>query len=353
MRQVLCAWVVAFASALVPTGPVDAKPMHDVPYEPLPETFEELPEGAPTTLPWWQDGVLHVGGKTIETPYRRINHRNGTTVVGKGSGYPASKTEWYLVVGTRLKPLVTTGTASLPKVSANGRWIAWLKETYFSDPYDDEETGVDTRHDLVVYDVARREVAGTYTNRRIVYSDGINGMGYWALNNRGRVAFGVGGKDFIWKAGRRPVAMKGRSYEHYLDLDTWPRGVMQYASLQEKGIYSTVDRKGRVEKQGLVPDWTGTWSRTGDAYAYRTDGGSFWVDRIDAGLRVQLGVPDIDDYVRVVGWESDTEVVVWWHNPYADNDISVLARCDVVSGDCERVTGGPEGDSPAEMQTSR
>jgi len=348
MRQVagLVACVALLAGG---TAPVQAGPMHDVPYDPLPATVEELPQGGPTTLPWWQDGVLHVDGRTIETKLSRIAHRAGTTVVGKGSGYPASKTDWYLVVRKKLKPLVTTGTVGLPTISANGRWIAWLKETYFGDPY--EDYGVDTRHELVVYDVRKREVRDSYVNRRTVYDDGDNGMGMWGLDNRGRVALGIAGQDYIWRPGHRLVTLKGRSYDNYLDLDSWPRGITQYARIQDAGLYGTVDRKGRFDKQGLVHEIRGVWSAGGEGYFYRTEGGSFWVDRIDDGLRIQLGVPDVDDdNIGVVGWESDTSVIAWQHDTYGDVKVSVLLRCDAVTGDCERVEGGPTADSRAEMQ---
>ena len=289
MRQV-AVLVVGAALLLGGAGPVQARPMHDVPYDPLPATVAELPQGGPTSLPWWQAGVLHVDGRTIETKLSRIAHRSGTTVVGKGSGYPGSRTEWYLVVRKRLEPLVTTGSVRLPTISANGRWIAWLEETRLSEP-EGELGATDTLHELVVYDAEERKVVDTYRDRRTVYDDGVNGMGMWGLDNRGRVALGIAGQDYIWRPGHRLVTLKGRSYDNYLDLDSWPRGITRFARIQDKGLYGTVDRKGRFTKVGLVRDIWGTWSSGGGAYFYGTDGGQFWVERIDDGLRVQLGCP--------------------------------------------------------------
>ena len=45
-------------------------------------TYNELPLGAPTTLPWWQGGQLHLGETVIATRRSDIVSRNGTTVVG-------------------------------------------------------------------------------------------------------------------------------------------------------------------------------------------------------------------------------------------------------------------------------
>jgi hypothetical protein len=345
-------------AALLWCGPAQAEPTHDVPYTPLPATFDELPQGEATTLPWWQDGVLHVGETAIETRLSRINHRNGTTVVGRGTGYPGSRTAWYLVVGDRLKPLVTTGTVGMPRISANGRWIAWLKETYLSDPYG-ELGATDTRHDLVVYDAREREVRGTWTNRRTVYDDGVNGMGLWGLDNRGRAAFGLDEVDFLWKPGRRPVTIKGRDYDNYLDLDSWPRGIVRYARIQKVGVYGTVDRQGRFTKVGRIREpLQGSWSRRGDAYFYAVDAGNtYWVENVEERLRVQLGVPDEGDdtWLRPVGWESDGKVVLWLDDHYgeAEEDRSLLVRCDAASGDCERVQGGPVAGSRSTMQELR
>jgi hypothetical protein len=348
MRQVL-ALMACSVLLVASTSPVQAKPMHDVPYDPLPASVEELPQGGPMTLPWWQAGVLHLDGRTIETRFRRIAHRNGTTVVGKGSGYPGSRTEWYLAVrNKKLKPLVTRGTVRIPTISANGRWIAWLKETELSEP-EGELGGTDTLHELVVYDAQERKVVDTYRNRRTVYDDGVNGMGMWGLDNRGRVALGINGQNYIWRPGHRLVMLKGRAYDNYLDLDSWPRGIMQFARLQDAGLYGTVDRKGRFDKQGLVRDIRGVWSADGGAYVHRTAYGAFWVDRIDDGLRVQLGVPEFD-YGGMIGWESDTSVVVWGDDPDDDKDLADLMRCDAVTGDCERVPDGPVAGTAAEMQ---
>jgi hypothetical protein len=103
-------------------------PLIPVPHSPLPASFEELPEGPPTTLPWWQDDRLHVSDTVIKTRFSRITSRPGTVVVGKDSTARFAKTQWYLVVGHQLKRLPTSGTTRMPKVSANGRWIVWLDE---------------------------------------------------------------------------------------------------------------------------------------------------------------------------------------------------------------------------------
>lgn len=61
-------------------------------------------------------------------------------------------------------------------------------------------------------------------------------------------------------------------------------------------------------------------------------------------------MPDIEDSIGAVGWESDTSVIAWQHDTYGDEKVSVLMRCDAVTGDCERVEGGPTAGSRAQMQ---
>jgi hypothetical protein len=61
-------------------------------------------------------------------------------------------------------------------------------------------------------------------------------------------------------------------------------------------------------------------------------------------------MPAYDGYgLGIVGWESPDDVILWLHRDYGDDRVSQLVRCDAVSGDCERVRGGPRTGSLATM----
>ena len=321
-----------------------------MPYDPLPASFDDLPEGPATTLPWWQGGKLHVGEATIKTRLKRMASRAGTTVVGRGRGSHGSTSEWYLVRRDRLKRLPMTNRSDRPLVSANGRWIAWLDER--AKPV--SEFKDDVRYRVVAYDAEQREVVDIFHDRRLVlWEDGINGIWLRSLDNRGRTVFTLGREgEHLWKPGRKPRKLTGDLHGTQ-DMDGWPRGLTQYRLRDGVGFYGTVDGHGVVTDQGQIrmPS-VGFWSETGDGYLYTdydAEPLTFWVDRIDEGLSVQLGVPaEGSDEVQVVGWESATDVILWryerWHDP-----VSILVRCDAITGDCERVEGGPRAGRPAVM----
>ena len=66
----------------------------------------DLPVGAPPLTPYWHDGVLHVQGAEIETPFQvGVIEVAGDTVMvgGPGGGLQnGAATEWALVRGDQL-----------------------------------------------------------------------------------------------------------------------------------------------------------------------------------------------------------------------------------------------------------
>jgi hypothetical protein len=317
-----------------------------VPYEPMPASFDELPLGAGTSLPWWERDQLHVGSVTIDTELRVIASRGGTTVVGRGSGASGSRTEWRLVRGERLRRLPTAGSTRMPLVSANGRWIAWL---------DAHSTRVSAhldrvRYRLAIYDAATRRVVVSYREtRRTEWEDYSNGLMLASLDNRGRALFerGTAGPHLLTRSGRSVPLDVRRLYT--AGWDGWPRGVMlnRYGSMADYGVFGTVTGGGQFAEVGRIPFPSGSWSPSGGSYVLNTSGengdAAFWVYRIDDGTVVQLGVPPVDGSIHSVGWESEEEVVLWWHDSYGPEPVSLLVRCDASTGDCERVFGGPKG----------
>jgi hypothetical protein len=316
-------------------------------------TYDELPVGAATTLPWWQRGRLHLGATTIETERSDIVSRNGTTVVAisedRRLGGPAM---WYLVDGDRLERLPMETRAHQPLVSADGRWLAW-KEVRA------ERTDAYRRIERyrVVYDVEQQAVANSFRDRRLVgWEDGINGIWLRTLSNRGRLVLhqGSDGVKVLSRRGR-PARFGGP----HVDLgnepdDGWPRGTTIYRWRSGTSEYGRVARNGSYEQVGsFTVSTVGLWSATGAGYAYTdydTEDPTQWVRSLD-GETVQLDVPiDVTDF-RIVGWESADAVILWHFDNYGETRASQLVRCATSTGACERVPDGPKAGRRATMSS--
>lgn len=317
-----------------------------VPREELPASFVELPLGDATTMPWWQDGVLHLGTREIPSRWSRIAYRGGTTVVGTPR---EDHSEWYVVNGDSLLRLPTGDTVDEPYISGNGRWIAWL---------DEEATGVseyvdDVSYRIVLYDVDARAVSGTFEDRRTVeWEDGIGAIWMRGVDLDGRVFFSIGDHEpQVWRPGSDPVPITGKEYLGQ-SMDQWPRGAIYFdtdrSNTEPYGVFGTVADSGGFEAVGRIRSpLNGWWSDTGHAYLYKDYSGSEesqWVDRVDDGRSIQLGVPAVDSVVTI-GWESAEAVILWHHEP----GVSVVLRCNAVDGSCERVPDGPRARAPATM----
>ncbi len=123
--------------------------------------------GAPTTLPWWSAGRLHLGGRTIRTPLREIVSRGGTTLVGRTGQHGST---WRLVRGTRQVTLISTpsGTSSRSYPRTATIWPGSSRTTIRRfDRYTTEV--VFTVH---AYDVRRgRQVGTTRVESRVTCCD--------------------------------------------------------------------------------------------------------------------------------------------------------------------------------------
>lgn len=270
------------------------------PANPTSSGYAARPEGPPTDVPWWQDGVLHVDGTTIRTRLSTIVHRGGTTVIGRttiGRG-----AEWHLVRGGDLVPLVTGEAPITPLVGADGRRVAWAEV----------DEGLQR---ITAYDVASGRVAGTWTTDDPVSSyervgavivlgirpDG--GVLLSALRDRARWRG-------VWTPGEEPETV----LEETAVLDPWP---------------------GDQVWPGTVPPVEGgTWSGDGRRYAYQS--GSWTVAGVD-GEQVGLRTP-ADVQTGLIAWESPMGVLLEARR--SQRRLGLL-RCDAATGACERVADGP------------
>ena len=71
--------------------------------------IDSLPTGAPPVLPYWHDGVLHVGGAEIEAPYADVEIETaGSTIMVGGyeeSGQRRPPSEWSVLRDGQLDPM--------------------------------------------------------------------------------------------------------------------------------------------------------------------------------------------------------------------------------------------------------
>lgn len=169
--------LAALATLLVLTGCGQQSPAATPPATPTtptgPPTYDDLPEGPATDLPWWEDGVLHVDGTTIPTRLSLVLHRDGTTLVGRtrhGRG-----ADWRLVRAGRLVTLVDGEAPIVPLIGPGGRRVVWA------------EVDGDVQR-VTAYDVAAGEVAGTWTTSEPVSPyERVGAVGVREIDADGRV----------------------------------------------------------------------------------------------------------------------------------------------------------------------
>lgn len=316
-------------------------------------TYNELPMGAPTTLPWWQRGQLHLGETVIATRRSDIVSRSGTAVVGVDELRRSDQQAmWFLVDGKRLEQLPMRTPGSQPLISADGRWLAWMEvRAQRTEAYRRVE-----RYRVVVYDVERQVIANSYRDRRsVVWEDGDNGIWLRTLSNQGRLVLhqGSDGVKVLSPRGR-PVRFGGPHVGNGVDPDGWPGGTTLYRSQSSASVYGAVARNGSFERVGrfTVPH-AGLWSADGSAYVYtdyESEETGYWVRSLD-GESVQLITPSGAPEFRIVGWESADAVILWYFDDYSSTPKSLLVRCSTSTGACERVPDGPRPGRPATMSS--
>jgi hypothetical protein len=311
-----------------------------LPDAPVP-TYDELPVGDPTTIPWWQDGRLHLGDMAIDTDRSGgIVSRNGTTIVnGRRWSSARRGAYWFLVRGDHLVRLPMAERAdSGPLMSADGAWIAWLEER----PAAVETRRRWVRYRVVLFDVAQQAIVNAARDRRFVdREDAVNGVWLRTVSNDGTVVFtrGHDGRQALSSTGI-PVDLLGPRIDEGRDVDGWPGGTSFYD--RGRTIYGTVGPDGTFVEVGRFRGADGQWSPDGTSFAHlemdRTAGLS--VTTID-GKTADLGFPRDLTFATVVGWESDDAVVVWKQLALEDGEPTGLVRCFVSTQECEQVPDGP------------
>lgn len=314
-------------------------------------TYDSLPVGASTMLPWWQRGRLHVGDIVIKTRLNDISSRAGTTVVATDEDRRLGRpTVWFLVDGTELQQLPMLANADRPLISANGHWIAWLEVRA---PDTDRYRRIE-RYRVVVYNVQRQRIARHFRDRRLVeWEDGINGIWLRTLSNSGRLVFSRGSDGVQVLSPRSgPVLFGGPQLGNGVTLDGWPRGTTVFRSNADASVYGAVHADGSFERAGrFTVSFSGLWSADGATYAYAdydTADLTYWARTLD-DVSTQLGTPSDVREFGIVGWESTDAVILWHFDDYSNEPTSHLIRCFATTSACEQVPDGPKATAPATM----
>ncbi len=313
-----------------------------------PASLDDLPLGPATRVPWWQDGTLHVGDATIETPLDLLLYGNGTTVVGRAHFDRGS--EWFVVRDSTLEPLVASPGLVTTEVSADGGTIIW------------SDAVAEDRRRITAYDVASEAVTGSIEIPVETFCCTGNGEVYLGgVTTDGRVVWSVDRTSFGWRPGE-PDAVPADMPDHQPAVEKWPGGLMwQHVGrnvYQHEGVLATMADNGTVRRVGRVPtDQGGEWSPDGTSYAYpgQEDGrslakanlGHVWVHDVDSGVRRHLDLPTELPF-SLVAWESRSAVILETRLPFDGVDdehagLQGLVRCHPATGDCEQVAGAPAG----------
>jgi hypothetical protein len=252
---------------------------------------------APTTVPWWKDGVLHVGGATIRTELRQIRYAGGTTVVGVSD---VDGSHWSLVRDGQLVPLVRSSTVLDPVLTVDGGRVVWVRENRSRElrPYHSL-----VHFETVSYDVAADRRVGTWRSvARVTCCDAVGYLRVVRALPGGSVVVGrVGFTQLRWVPGSEPVRIPGARVG-------WGTPWI-----------------GHVSPDGRRSAFIGTATGVAIGKAPRTHA---WV-REGADLRA-LEAPA---GVRIAGWEDAKHVVV--ETP------TRFLRCDATTGSCGETADRP------------
>lgn len=311
-------------AAVIGTGQVldsDGGPVQPAPNVPRPS----LPVGSePTIIPYAVDGVLHVGAVAIETDLTDIRFASGTTVVGR-TGEDGS--EWYLVVGDRLEPIVRVDRSVRVHLSPDGRAVVWI-----------DAAARDVRT-LVVWDIESRSVDDSIDIPvDVECCDQVGELFINSVTTDHRVIFATR-QTMIWVPGQEPVRVRGVTQK--LPSFPWPRGVM----LQDprgRGVVGAVSDAGTIRPVGATESAeTGVWSPRGRTFLLSTFDGQISVQSGAAGEPRFIHPPEISGRSQLwipVGWESEDHYVL------SDNGRFPLARCSVADDHCDLLDDEPSGE---------
>lgn len=325
-----------------------------------PAGVADLPEGEASEVPWYDQGLLHVGEASIRTKRMELRYANGTTLAGRDR---VGGSEWFLVQptprGARLRRLVQAKDPIMVTLSSDGSTVVWA-----------EMLGEEMRR-VTAYDVDSRRRLGSIRVPVETFCCTGNGDVYvTSILKDGRVVWHTSDRRpaVVWRPGDRDTVPLRGARSGALTRGGWPGGVMWQGRgsgvFHMPGVYATVGRNGVAHRQGRVPtDQLGLWSPDGTTFVYlgqedgrsrhKTPMNALWAKTVTTGESLRLDLMT-RDYSTLIGWESPTEVLVLVPagdeaDPERSGLTQTLVRCEVTTGACERPAGSPSSSATYPM----
>ncbi|MEO9322442.1 sigma-70 family RNA polymerase sigma factor [Nocardioides sp. C4-1] len=283
----------------------------------------ELPVGAASPAPWVDGRRLRAGDVVLDVD--EVEASPGPGFAGETSAVVVRRGGRWMGLVARdgvVQEVVSSSGAQARfrlLLSADGRRVAVLQ-------------AVDrTTTDLYLVDVESGLEIGRHT---FTGQDDRSRIGLLNVDVDGRVVVALD-RFYVWPFGFDPVAVTGPVVGAADDPWSYPRGAT-FETADDGTVYGTVSEAGRFEPAGELPDDEVAWAPDGNAWVHvDVDAGVAEVSgpaRVTRSLLVPADVGDL----AVVGWESETDVVL---DGVAGGD-DVRLRCDVDELTCERVPLG-------------
>lgn len=329
-------------------GPAE-EPSASSPSPPSPSSSSgALPVGGGTQVPWWSDGVLHVGTATYPVPGKpRIEYRSGTTVL---STFHDGEYTYEVVRGDgplRPLPVVRRDPASLV-ISPDGNHLAWIETVARSTAPEDAYLVPSAHEQLLVVDYdldADRVVATLDQTADVVCCDAGGLPQLQGITDAGLVVLYAidAAPPRLWDPATGAVTTvevdDGVLGADLGGVPAWPSGVAYQDSDSSDGRAAlvSVDGSGHLTSTEHVPQATyGTWNDDGTHYAYDLYPDAVLVATLDGAAPAPLPLPEPASAWSIVAWESSTDLLV-----VHDGRDHQVARCDVVALACESVADVP------------
>lgn len=344
---------VAAAAALVavalPVGlhsghhsaPTPVAPTHSPSAPSGPTTLAGLPQGAPPSVPYLQNGALHVDGAAIPTKATTVVSAGGTVLVGRW--YDATIT-WSVLRDGALHFVPMMKNVDPHAISPDGEFAI-------------AESWPDKQHTVLdPIDLATRKTIGSSLSLNEAYASCCGGgqeVQILGVDAHGTAYFSDRRGVAVWWPGVfRPVELGSLSA-----MAATPGGLV-IQNDDSTGRLVTADRDGRLRTVAHLPTNQGfTMSDDGSLLAYdMPEQGSDKlgleatpgrVVDLSTGRSTDLVLPTDTGEATPVAFEGDASVLVSVRAPGtgpATRRHEVILRCAVDSGACERAVDLGTGD---------
>jgi hypothetical protein len=329
----LVVWVGAAVLTGEPPDPLRPPALDLDPLTPEqgPRPLDSMPVGAPTDVPYWSEGVLHVDGRAYRTVVPRSLQWAGDAVLVAGAGRSQ------VVTGDAIAGL-PVGVTSI-RLAPDGRLLAWVIGRLVVAV----EVEGDGLGEPVTLDTAELTGPEDVVRVQSVLTDGRVVVQMSPVPRADDVTGGSAGRAVVWTPGEEPVPVRlPRGVLLGFEPVPWPGGI----SWLDPGsgiVLGRVAEDGAVRPVGELSFGGGTWDPEGRVIAQVYATVPYVLSPFEGGFaatRLPLPPPQ-DRSWQVVGWESGGSVVAAVAGP--GFLARTLVRCRLPALYCERIGGLPSG----------